>query len=110
MQFIKSARCFLDHLSLVPVERHDRPQRKLERQNGIVGLSERLKIYQPETVIILMKALEKQVQQSIDLLEIQSNQHQTTFFYPAGSNTNYLACVRGLVSILKITVDAVLSP
>ncbi len=104
LQFFKSAGCFLDHLSLVPVERHDILKRKLERQNGITGLNERLKIYQPETVIILMKALEKQVQQAIDLSEIQSIQNQTTVSYPAGSNTNYLACVRGLVSILQTTV------
>lgn len=105
LQFFKSAGCFLDHLSLEHSERHDLPKRKLERQNGIAGLSERLIIHQPETVIILMKALEKQVQQAIDLSGIQSIRHQTTVSYPAGSDANRLACIRGLVEILKVAVD-----
>ncbi len=105
LQFFKAAGCFLDHLSLEHTERHDLPKRKLERQNGISGLSGRLQIHQPETVIILMKALEKQVQQAIDLSGIKSIRQQTTVSYPAGSNTNYLACVRGLVAILQTAVD-----
>jgi len=105
LQFFKAAGCFLDHLSSEHTERHDLPKRKLERQNGIVGLSERLKIHQPETAIILMKALEKQVQQAIDLSGIKSIRHQTTVSYPAGSDTNRLACIRGLVEILKVSVE-----
>ncbi len=105
LQFFKAAGCFLDHLSLEHSERHDLPKRKLERQKGIIGLSGRLTVHQPETVIILMKALEKQVQQAIDLSGIKSIRHQTTVSYPAGSDTNRLACISGLVEILKVAVD-----
>lgn len=105
LAFFKSAGCFLDHIGLEHTERHDMAKRKANRQNGISSLSEKLKTYQPETVIIVMKALEKQVQQAIDLSGIQSIQNQATVSYPAGSNTNYLACVRGLVTILKVAVD-----
>jgi len=105
LQFFKTAGCFLDHLSSEHTERHDLTKRKLERQNGIVSLSERLKIHQPETVIILMKALEKQVRQAIDLSGIKSIRHQTTVSYPAGSDANRLACIRGLVEILKVSVE-----
>ncbi|RYE36514.1 MAG: hypothetical protein EOP42_03040 [Sphingobacteriaceae bacterium] len=104
LAFFKSAGCFLDHIGLEHTERHDLEKRKANRQNGIISLSEKLKIYQPETVIILMKALEKQVQQAIDLSAITSIKHQTTVSYPAGSDTNRLACIRGLVAILQVSV------
>ncbi len=105
LAFFQAAGCFLDHIGTEHTERHDMQKRKVNRQNGIGSLSEKLKIYQPETVIILMKALEKQVQQAIDLSGIKSIKQQTTVSYPAGSNTNYLACVRGLVSILQTAVE-----
>ena len=105
LAFFKAAGCFLDHIGQEHTERHDMEKRKINRQNGISSLSEKLKIYQPETVIIVMKALEKQVQQAIDLSEVKSIKQQITVSYPAGSNTNYLACVRGLVSILQTAVD-----
>ncbi len=105
LQFFKAAGCFLDHLSSEHTDRHDLPQRKQARQNGISSLSERLKIHQPETVIILMKALEKQIQQAIDFSGIKSIRHQTTVSYPAGSDANRLSCIRGLVAVLKVAVD-----
>ncbi|MGI4805332.1 MAG: hypothetical protein ACRYFL_11205 [Janthinobacterium lividum] len=105
LAFFKSTGCFLDHIGLEHTNRHDLEKRKANRQNGIISLSEKLKIYQPETVIILMKALEKQVQQAIDLSEIKSIKQQTTVSYPAGSDTNRLACIRGLVAILQTAVD-----
>ncbi|MGI4749794.1 MAG: hypothetical protein ACRYFB_04095 [Janthinobacterium lividum] len=105
LQFFKSTGCFLDHLSLEHADRSDMPKRKINRQQGIVGLSERLMVYQPETIIILMKALEKQVQQAITLSGIQSIRQQATVSYPAGSDANRLACIRGLVEVLKTAVD-----
>ncbi len=105
LAFFKAAGCFLDHLGLEHTERHDMEKRKSNRQNGIISLSEKLKRYQPETVIIVMKALEKQLQQAIDLSGIKTIKQQTTVSYPAGSNTNYLACVSGLVAILQTAVD-----
>lgn len=104
LAFFRAAGCYLDHLGLEHTERHDMEKRKANRQNGISSLSEKLKTGQPETVIILMKALEKQVQQAIDLSGIKTIQHQTTVSYPAGSDTNRLACIRGLVAILAVAI------
>lgn len=93
--------CYMDHLSSEPVNKEDISGRKLARAAGIYSLSERLKSYQPEIVIILMKELQKQVNTAVELSEIKSIKKLEAVPYPAGSDTNRKNCIIAIVSILK---------
>ncbi|MBE9461500.1 hypothetical protein ACFP1I_01870 [Dyadobacter subterraneus] len=97
----KSMGCYIDHLSTEPVNKEDMPARKLARNAGISPLSERLKIYQPEIVIILMKDLQKEVTSAVELSGIQSIKKMEAVPYPAGSDTNRKNCIMAIVAILK---------
>lgn len=99
----KSLGCYMDHLSSEPVNKEDIPGRKLARAAGVFSLSERLKAYQPEIVIILMKELQKQVNMAVELSGIQSIKKIEAVPYPAGSDTNRKNCIIAIVSILKNT-------
>ncbi|MEO6685701.1 MAG: uracil-DNA glycosylase family protein [Dyadobacter sp.] len=99
----KSLGCYLDHLSSGPVNKEDKAGRKLARAAGVSSLSERLKYYQPEIVIILMKELQKQVNMAVELSGIQSIKKIEAVPYPAGSDTNRKNCIIAIVNILKYT-------
>ena len=97
----KSLGCYVDHLSSEPVNKEDMPARKLARATGIAPLSERLKSYQPDIVIILMKDLQKEVNSAVELSGIKSITKMEAVPYPAGSDTNRKNCIIAIVGILK---------
>lgn len=97
----KSLGCYIDHLSPEPVNKEDMPARKLARASGISPLCDRLKTYQPEIIIILMKDLQKEVNSAVELSGIKSIAKMEAVPYPAGSDTNRKNCIMAIVGILK---------
>ncbi|MCF0054927.1 hypothetical protein [Dyadobacter sp. CY356] len=101
LDLFKSLGCYIDYLSLETVDKNDIPSRKLARASGVNPLSERLKLYQPEIVIILMKELQKQVKVAVEISNINSIKNMEAVPYPAGSDTNKKNCIIAIVRILK---------
>lgn len=99
--FFQSMGFYLDHLSRTAIDKTDAAHRKAARQNAVFSLSERLKIYQPEVVIILMKDIQKQVAEAVEISGISSVRLITAVPYPAGSDTNKRNCIAAIVSLLK---------
>lgn len=97
----KSLGCYVDHLSSEPVNKEDMPARKMARVAGVAPLSDRLKSYQPEIVIILMKDLQKEVNTAVELSAVKSIKKMEAVPYPAGSDTNRKNCIIAIVGILK---------
>lgn len=101
LELFQSLGCYIDYLSLEAVDKNDIPSRKQARASGISPLSERLKLYQPEIVIILMKELQKQVSAAVEISGINSIKKLEAVPYPAGSDTNKKNCIIAIVGILK---------
>lgn len=101
LAFFKASGCYLDHLSNVAINRSDKIERQLGRQNAVQNLSERLKLYQPEVIIVLMKDIQKYVAEALEL----SDRHSVKIFeavpYPAGSDTNQKNCIAEIIGLLK---------
>ncbi len=101
LAFFRSTGCYLDHLSLVAVNRSDKKERQMGRQNAVPSLSGRLKLYQPEVIIILMKDIQKQVAEALDLSGITSVRLLSAVPYPAGSDTNRKNCIAEVADLLR---------
>lgn len=101
LAFFKSTGCYLDHLSPVAINRSDKKERQIGRQNAVPSLNERLKLYEPEVIIVLMKDIQKQVAEALDMSGITSVRQFEAVPYPAGSDTNQKNCIAEIVGLLK---------
>ncbi|MBR8837098.1 MAG: hypothetical protein DSM106950_24620 [Stigonema ocellatum SAG 48.90 = DSM 106950] len=96
LYFFASLGCYLDHLSWQPIDTSSKRQRQHDRHLAIDSLSQRLRSYQPASLLLLMKAIEKPVQQAINQSGVTSIRHQRTTAYPAGSEVNRQVCLRDI--------------
>jgi hypothetical protein len=100
-ELFKSLGFYLDHLSQSPINIRDIASRKAARQLAVFSLSERLKIDQPEYVVIIMIDIQAFVNQAVKISEIRSVQKIDVVPYPAGSDTNRKNCITAIVNLLK---------
>jgi hypothetical protein len=100
-ELFKSLGFYLDHLSQLPINISDRTSRKAARELAVFSLGERLKVYQPEYVVIIMIDIQAFVNQAINISEIESVQKVDAIPYPAGSETNRKNCITAIVNLLK---------
>ena len=100
-ELFKSLGFYLDHLSQSPIDIKNAENRKTARQQAVISLSKRLKIYHPEYVVIIMKDIQSYVNQAIRVSEIQSVQKVDVVPYPAGSDTNRKNCIMAIVNLLR---------
>ena len=110
LTFFSSLGCYLDHLSVQPVDKSTVSRRNTSRQAGVVPLSERMNTYKPTGLLILMKSIEKQVQQAVELSAITTIEHQLVTSYPAGSESNRQTCIRDVKYGLRHWVNVKLLP
>ncbi len=101
LTFFKSIGCYLDHLSLVAINRSDKDERKIGRQKAVPSLVERLKLYKPEIIIVLMKEIQKHVVEAVEISGIDSVCLLEAVPYPAGSDTNQKNCIAEITSLLR---------
>ncbi len=79
LQFFKKKGCYLDDLSSIPVNRMP-PLRKEEVLSGnILSLAKRLTSYKPEIVVIVLKRIERKVNEALDLSRIQCERYALPF-------------------------------
>ena len=97
LQFFKKKGCYLDDLSLIPVDR-EFPLRKEEVLSGsIFSLAKRLTSYNPEIVVIVLKRIERRVNEALDLSRIQCERY--TLPFPGNGHQNKY--IQKLSKILK---------
>lgn len=99
--FFRFLGCYLDHLSLQPINKENMAERKAKRKENIPSLSERLKIYCPDTLIILMKGIATEVQDALTSSCINTITTQLVTSYPAGSEVNRQACIREITKTIR---------
>jgi len=67
LKFFGDQGCYLDDLSLTSVNIMDKPTRRRARENGVRLLANRIRTYEPETVIVVMRAIARYVKESIGI-------------------------------------------
>ncbi len=79
LKYFKKKGCYLDDLSLIPVNGIP-PLRKEEVLSGsILSLAKRLTSYNPEIVVIVLKRIERRVNEALDLSRIQCERYTLPF-------------------------------
>jgi hypothetical protein len=102
--FFKQMDCYLDDLSLVPVN-HMEPQKREKTLKGSVNsFSRKLNSYSPEIIIIIMKKIKKHVLEAVGKSNLD-NVCIHTLTYPCYSMRNRTRYVDDLVKILKRYFD-----
>ena len=97
LQFFKKKGCYLDDLSSIPVNGIP-PLRKEEVLSGsILSFSKRLTLYKPEIVVIVLKRIERKVNEALDLSRIQCERY--TLPFPGNGHQNKY--IQKLSKILK---------
>ena len=94
LQFFKGTGCFLEHLTCAPIDKSSVKIRKNQRQGGIEQLAHKIRTYQPRLIMILMKSIEQEVKESIDLSGSSFIEEIAVTCYPAGTESNRLTCIR----------------
>ena len=103
LSFFKSVGCYLDDLCLVPVNAMDAEERQRHRDAGMVSLAERIKVMQPEAVIIVMKEIENEVRLAMSSSQWSPRIVRVTTF-PVHSERNREACVSQMVEALRVLI------
>jgi hypothetical protein len=97
LQFFKKKGCYLDDLSLIPVNGIP-PLRKEEVLSGsILSLAKRLTFHKPEIVVIVLKRIERKVNEALDLSRIQCER----YILPFPGNGHQNKYIQELSKILK---------
>ena len=79
LDFFKNQNCYLDDICLTPIDKMENQQREQMLKNSVVDFSERLKIYQPDVIIVALKKIVKYTQKAIELSKVQSQYYQIPF-------------------------------
>lgn len=97
LEFFKAKGCYLDDLSLAPVDNGSRRQRRLIVDAGIGPLALRIREYQPKFVVAVLKRIAVQVRKAAQQAEFRGPIEAVPF--PGQSHQS--AFVRELSAILE---------
>jgi len=67
LDYFKDAQCYLDDLSLEPVNHLSLQERRVKLQESIVPFSKRLKGVRPDVLVIIKKDIEQYVRSAVEL-------------------------------------------
>ena len=70
LKFFRTLGCFLDDLCAEPVNRLEASVKKQKRMEGICSLRSRLALMDPAAIVVVMKDIQKPVQQAMELVHI----------------------------------------
>ena len=100
LSFMKDNDYYLDDLCLIPVDKMDEEHRNIERKKGIDGLSVRLRRYNPEYIVCIMKGIMPYVGDAIKKSNITVLGITSTSF-PAYSERNKTQFHDDVVNIIE---------
>ena len=104
LDFFMINKFYLDDLCIEPVNDKIDSARISLRQQGIEPLSKRIKSYNPDAIIILMKSIALEVKEAIRKSNLNTNNIFVTTF-PSFSKENKLNCVKDNELVLKKLID-----
>lgn len=104
LNFFMTNNFYLDDLCIEPVNDKTDPERIYLRQQGIEPLSKRIKSYNPDAIIILMKSIALEVKEAIRKSSIKTNNIFITTF-PSFSKENKINGVKDNELVLKKLID-----
>lgn len=100
LNYFRDNNFYLDDLCLEPVNKKSDSEKITLRQQGIEPLSNRIKIFSPQAIIILMKGIESEVRESIKKSDLSINNIFVTTF-PSFSQSNKDNCVNDNEYVLR---------
>ena len=104
LNFFKQMNCYLDDLSLIPVNHMESKKREKTLKKSVNSFSKKLDSYSPEIIIIIMKKIKKHVLEAVGKSNLD-NVCIHTLTYPCYSMRNRTGYVDDLVKILKRYFD-----
>ena len=104
LNFFKQMNCYLDDLSLIPVNHMEPKKREKTLKKSVNSFSKKLDSYSPEIIIIIMKKIKKHVLEAVGKSNID-NVCIHTLTYPGYSMRNRTRYVDDLAKILKQYYD-----
>ncbi len=103
LDFFREHGCYLDDLCLRPVNDLPRTERGQERSKAVPSLAQRMRTYNPRSVVVTMKGIRKDVQAALEAAGLHDVARS---FLPFPSNGRQKQYVEGLVGILDDLVKA----
>ncbi len=79
LSFFMAAGCYLDDLSYAPVDNLLRRERRQAIDGCVTALAQRMKEYQPEHVIAVLKSIEAPVRRAAHIAKLQVPVHAVPF-------------------------------
>lgn len=108
LEYFKNFGCYLDDLCLTPVNGFSEFKRLEYRINGIEPLSQRISVYKPLAIIILMKGIEQEVKEAIRKSSCSDLKFIKTTSFPIGEE-NIKHCIndvsKAVFEMLKIKME-----
>jgi len=101
LSFFKGKGCYLDDLSLIPVNNMNRAEREATLESGVDSFSKRLESISPDIIIVIMKKIKKHVSEAIGKSKLDNVCVHSLPFPGYGHQNKY---ENGLVEILKTAI------
>jgi len=102
LNFFKSRGCYLDDLSLAPVNTVDERLRRQAREDEVHPLAERMQSYNPEVIVVVMIAIADHVRRSAEIVGLNSVPFYSVPFPAQGNEKRY---VNELTKVLRRLQD-----
>ena len=100
LKYFQKKGCYLDDLSLSPVNKLSLKQRSKTLENSIRKLSKRIDNYNPDVIVIVLKKIDKYVRKAINL----SNVSCPVYTLPFPGNGHQNKFVQKFSEILKVHI------
>lgn len=107
LRFFKSIGCYLDDLCLEPINKLDRPTRLRKRSDAVPSLAERIRVANPRSIVVVMKAIIENVQEAIDKARID---RISTYYLPFPAQGNQRKYVNNLIATIQRLRETTILP
>ena len=77
----------------------------VEYVKGIIQLAERIKIYKPKGIVILMKSIESEIRKSIEFSNVKTVKYIKAVPFPIRSKKNKNKCIEGVEESINIVLQ-----
>lgn len=103
LNFFKDKKCYLDDLCLEPVNNLAREIRQERRINGIPDLAARIEKMQPKAIVVVMKAIKREVREAVNEAGLTGLTENNSFYYTATFPAYHHegACVQDHIKVLQ---------
>jgi hypothetical protein len=86
LRYFQHKGCYLDDLSLIPVNDMPGPERINTLINSVEGLAQRIKSYNPKAIVIVLKKIDTYAKRAIELAQVKCTVY--TLPFPGNGHQN----------------------